>query len=349
MKVAIAQLNPTIGDLSYNTQQILSAAQTAAAQGARLLLTPELSLCGYPPRDLLMQPAFVAEMAAMLTQLAQALPTEIAVLVGTVTPNPHAFQTGGKPLFNSTALLQNGQVEQFFHKRLLPTYDVFDEDRYFEPSSETRAFTLDGVRIGVTICEDLWNDETFWGKRNYAIDPLAELVAAGVDLIVNLSASPYSVSKQQLREAILRQATQTYGQPILYANQVGGTDDLACENLVIRRFTPHLIQYLERADLSISLGGYNTTMNILRTGVRSLIFPAASEEQTGEQTIRAEKLAQQGILDVLTTADLQPERLAEKILTVLQRPPASHSFDLQGADKSTARIKQLLNNVTVAA
>ncbi|XQQ05397.1 MAG: NAD+ synthase [Leptolyngbya sp. IPPAS B-1204] len=226
MKVAIAQLNPTIGDLSYNTQQILSAAQTAAAQGARLLLTPELSLCGYPPRDLLMQPAFVAEMAAMLTQLAQALPTEIAVLVGTVTPNPHAFQTGGKPLFNSTALLQNGQIEQFFHKRLLPTYDVFDEDRYFEPSSQSRAFTLDGVRIGVTICEDLWNDETFWGKRNYAIDPLAELVAAGVDLIVNLSASPYSVSKQQLREAILRQATQTYGQPILYANQVGGNDDL---------------------------------------------------------------------------------------------------------------------------
>lgn len=226
MKIAIAQLNPTIGDLVYNAQQILAAAETAAAQGVRLLLTPELSVCGYPPRDLLMQPAFVAEMTAMLPQIAQALPAEIALLVGTVTPNQQALQTGGKPLFNSTALLQNGQVKHLFHKRLLPTYDVFDEDRYFEPSTESHAFTLDGVRIGVTICEDLWNDENFWGKRNYAIDPLAELVEAGVDLIINLSASPYSVSKQQLREAILRQATQTYGQPILYANQVGGNDDL---------------------------------------------------------------------------------------------------------------------------
>jgi NAD+ synthase (glutamine-hydrolysing) len=226
MKIAIAQLNPTIGDLAHNAQQIVTAAETAAAEGVRLLLTPELSICGYPPRDLLMQPAFVAEMAAMQAQIAQALPAEIAVLVGTVMPNQQALQTGGKPLFNSTALLQNGKVEQLFHKRLLPTYDVFDEDRYFEPSTNSHAFTLDGVRVGVTICEDLWNDENFWGKRNYAIDPLAELVEVGVDLIVNLSASPYSVAKQQLREAILRQATQTYGQPILYANQVGGNDDL---------------------------------------------------------------------------------------------------------------------------
>ncbi len=137
--------------------------------------------------------------------------------------------------------------------------------------------------------------------------------------------------------------------PFMLDDQVAALEAAACENLVIRRFTPHLIQYLERAELSISLGGYNTTMNILRTGVRSLIFPAASEEQTGEQTIRAEKLAQKGILDVLTTADLQPERLAEKILTALQRPPAFHSFDLQGAEKSAARIKQLLDDVTVAA
>lgn len=226
MKIAIAQLNPTIGDLRGNAQQILTMAQQAAAQGARLLLTPELSLCGYPPRDLLMQPAFVAEMATTLAQLAQEIPAQLAVLVGSVVPNQQAPYTGGKPLFNSTALLHNGRVEQLFHKRLLPTYDVFDDDRYFEPGSESSHFTLEGVRVGVTICEDLWNDENFWGKRNYVIDPLAELADQGVDLIVNLSGSPYSVSKQQLREAMLRQATQTYGQPILYANQVGGNDDL---------------------------------------------------------------------------------------------------------------------------
>lgn len=226
MKIAIAQLNPIIGDLRGNAQQILLAAQQATAQGARLLLTPELSLCGYPPRDLLMQPAFVAEMAAILVQLAQDLPHQIAVLVGTVVSNDRSAYSGGKPLFNSTALLQQGQVEQLFHKRLLPTYDVFDDDRYFEPGLESHSFILDGIQIGVTICEDLWNDETFWGKRNYVIDPLAELVDQGVDLIVNLSGSPYSVSKQRLREAMLQQATQTYGQPILYANQVGGNDDL---------------------------------------------------------------------------------------------------------------------------
>jgi NAD+ synthetase len=226
MKISIAQLNPTIGDLAGNAQQILTAAQQAEQQGARLLLTTELSLCGYPPRDLLMQPAFVAEIASTLTQLAQALPAELAVLVGVVMVNENAPHTGGKPLFNSTALLLGGKVQQLFRKRLLPTYDVFDEYRYFEPGLESRFFTLDGVRIGVTICEDLWNDEKFWGRRNYATDPLAGLVEQGVDLIVNLSGSPYFVAKQKLREAMLQQATQTYGQPILYANQVGGNDDL---------------------------------------------------------------------------------------------------------------------------
>ncbi|MBW4467974.1 MAG: NAD+ synthase [Pegethrix bostrychoides GSE-TBD4-15B] len=226
MKIAIAQLNPTIGNLDHNAELILAAAQQAATQNVRLLLTPELSLCGYPPRDLLMQPAFVEQMARRLPQLAQDLPPQMAVLVGIAVSNPTAAQLGGKPLFNSTALLQNGQVEQFFHKRLLPTYDVFDDNRYFEPGSASEYFMLDGLRIGVTICEDLWNDANFWGKRNYAVDPLAELAAQNVDLIINLSGSPYSFAKQQLRESMLAQATQTYGQPILYSNQVGGNDDL---------------------------------------------------------------------------------------------------------------------------
>lgn len=226
MKIAIAQLNPIIGDLAGNAQQILDSARQAVEQGARLLLTTELSLCGYPPRDLLMQPAFVEAMARTLEHLAAELPSNLATLVGTVTPNSSAPQEGGKPLFNSTVLLQDGKVQQVFHKRLLPTYDVFDEHRYFEPGFQNNIFVLDEVRVGVTICEDLWNDENFWGKRNYTVDPIAKLVEAGVDLVVNLSGSPYSVSKQKLREAMLRHATQTYQQPILYANQVGGNDDL---------------------------------------------------------------------------------------------------------------------------
>ncbi|MBW4626939.1 MAG: NAD+ synthase [Brasilonema octagenarum HA4186-MV1] len=226
MKIAIAQLNPTIGDLPGNSQKILDAARKAVAEGARLLLTPELSLCGYPPRDLLLNPSFVQAMEIALEQLAQDLPPELAVLVGTVEENVKAHKTGGKSLFNSIALLERGKVKQIFHKCLLPTYDVFDENRYFEPGSEASYFTLDDIRIGVTICEDLWNDEEFWGKRSYVTNPIADLTILGVDLIVNLSASPYSAGKQKSREAMLKYSAVRFQQLILYANQVGGNDDL---------------------------------------------------------------------------------------------------------------------------
>jgi NAD+ synthase (glutamine-hydrolysing) len=226
MKIALAQLNPTIGDLTGNAQRILATAQTAAQQEARLMLTPELSLCGYPPRDLLMNPSFVAAMAETLQALATQLPADLAVLVGTVDWHPQSPQTGGKPLFNSAALLAGGSVQQIFHKRLLPTYDVFDEDRYFAPGQQPNHFYLDGVHIGVTICEDLWNDEGFWGKRHYADNPIADLTQAGVDFTVNLSASPYTVGKQRLREAMLQHSAVHYQQPVIYLNQVGGNDDL---------------------------------------------------------------------------------------------------------------------------
>lgn len=225
MKIAIAQLNPTIGDITNNAQQILATAKEAASQNVRLLLTPELSLCGYPPRDLLLDPGFVELIAQELKAIALSLPENMAVLIGTVETNPHAASKGQKPLYNSMALLDGG-IKQVFHKRLLPTYDVFDEDRYFEPGYEANYFTLDEIKFGVSICEDLWNDERFWGKRSYEVNPIEELAQLGVDVIVNLSASPYTVGKQQLREAMLHHAATTYQTPILYVNQVGGNDDL---------------------------------------------------------------------------------------------------------------------------
>ncbi|MFM7369846.1 MAG: nitrilase-related carbon-nitrogen hydrolase, partial [Sphaerospermopsis kisseleviana] len=153
MKIAIAQLNPIIGDLTGNTQKILEVAQQAAANNVRLLLTPELSLCGYPPRDLLLNPSFVKSMDITLKKLAQDLPANLAVLVGTVVKNKDAHITGGKTLFNSIALLEAGKIKQYFYKRLLPTYDVFDENRYFEPGLQANYFALDDINIGVTICE----------------------------------------------------------------------------------------------------------------------------------------------------------------------------------------------------
>jgi NAD+ synthase (glutamine-hydrolysing) len=240
LKLAIAQLNPTIGDLQGNAQRILEAAQRAADQGARLLLTPELSLCGYPPRDLLMQPRFVQAMAEILQEMATALPPQLLALVGTVDPNGRSPQ-GEKPLFNSVALLEAGKVRRMFHKRLLPTYDVFDEDRYFEPGLEPNWFILDqidpddpyapispnsAIKVGVTICEDLWNDEEFWGKRTYPENPISDLADLGMELVVNLSASPYSVGKQPLRESMLSHSATRFQMPIIYVNQVGGNDDL---------------------------------------------------------------------------------------------------------------------------
>ncbi len=232
MKITIAQLNPTIGDLTGNAQQILQAAEQAAEVGTRLLLTPELSLCGYPPRDLLLQPSFIQAMLKQLKKLATQLPASMGVLVGAAQENAQAGITGGKPLFNSIFWLENGQIKQVFPKRLLPTYDVFDEYRYFEPGNQVNVFQLKyplddrELKIGVTICEDLWNDEEFWGKRQYPCNPIADLAAANVDLMINLSASPYTVNKQKVREAMLRHTAQRYQTPIIYVNQVGGNDDL---------------------------------------------------------------------------------------------------------------------------
>lgn len=228
MRIAIAQLNPIVGDIEGNAQRILEAAQTAFNQGAELLLTPELSLCGYPPRDLLLNLGFVEKMSQQLQLLSQQLPEKLAVLVGFVEKNPSATVRGEKPLFNSIALLKSQEIKQIFTKRLLPTYDVFDEDRYFASGKESQYFQLteNNFKIGVTICEDVWNDEQFWGQRQYAVNPIADLANLGVDLIVNLSASPYSVGKQKLRESLLSHSATRYNLPIVYVNQVGGNDDL---------------------------------------------------------------------------------------------------------------------------
>ncbi len=255
MKIALAQLDPTIGDLSGNAQQILEAANRAAEAGVRLLLTPELCLCGYPPRDLLLDPSFIADCQIALAQLAVELPTDLMVLVGTVTPNSQAEQEGGKPLFNSTALLERGQVQQRFHKRLLPTYDVFDEDRYFEPGKQASFFTVDGLKIGVTICEDWWNDEQFWGRRFYPCNPIEDLAQHSVDLIVNLSASPYSVFKQKLRESMLQYSASRFQLPVIYANQVGANDDLI--------FDGHSVAFNRRGELVARAQGFATELVVL--------------------------------------------------------------------------------------
>jgi NAD+ synthase (glutamine-hydrolysing) len=197
MRVALLQLNQIVGDLEGNAERIERGVHTAQSLQVDIIVTPELSLLGYLPKDLLLSESFVHRSFEILEQLAVRLQTHPPVLVGLAEPNRNHI---GRPLFNSAALLQQGKVQQFFRKVLLPTYDVFDEDRYFEPASDPQILAISGFTCGISICEDIWNDTDFWNRRRYHQDPVSELIQAGAQCIINLSASPFTTGKQQLRE-----------------------------------------------------------------------------------------------------------------------------------------------------
>jgi NAD+ synthase (glutamine-hydrolysing) len=223
LRVALLQINPTAGDLQGNSALIVRAVRAAQSQSADLAVTPELALMGYLPRDLLMNRGFVERSCNALTDIAAELKDAPAVLVGVATPNPSEM---GRPLFNSAVLLHNGVAGAAFHKTLLPTYDVFDEDRYFEPACGPQMLEWNGRRLGISICEDVWNDRDFWKRRRYHQDPIEVLAQSGTDAILNLSASPFTAGKQELRERMLGQMARRHRLPLAYVNQVGGNDDL---------------------------------------------------------------------------------------------------------------------------
>jgi NAD+ synthase/NAD+ synthase (glutamine-hydrolysing) len=223
MKIALLQIDPIVGDVAGNARLIADAARSAGAEGADLAVTPELALVGYLPRDLLLSAGFVARSWERLETLARELAEGPPVLVGLPEPNP---SEEGRPLFNTAALIRGGHVEQRFRKSLLPTYDVFDEDRYFEPFLGPQVLDLAGTRLGISICEDIWNDRDFWKRRRYHHDPVEELVRAGARAIVNLSASPFAAGKHARREEMLGSMARRHHVPLAYVNQFGGNDDL---------------------------------------------------------------------------------------------------------------------------
>jgi NAD+ synthase (glutamine-hydrolysing) len=223
MKLAALQINPTVGDLEGNAALIAEGVRLAKARGADLAVTPELALLGYLPRDLLLNKGFIGRSWEVLERLAADLAGSIPVLVGLAQPNDHAQ---GRPLFNVAAFVHGGRVGKAFRKTLLPTYDVFDEDRYFEPGSEPQIFESGGLRLGISICEDVWNDRDFWQRPRYHTDPIGQLVQHGARVLVNLSASPFTAGKQRLRETMLARIALKNRLPVVYVNQVGGDDDL---------------------------------------------------------------------------------------------------------------------------
>jgi NAD+ synthase (glutamine-hydrolysing) len=221
MKIALAQLNPTVGDFAGNSAKILDFAQRAAERGADLAVFSELCLCGYLPMDLIERPQFIDRNERELACLAKQLP--IPSIVGYAA---RATGSTGKSAANAAAFLANGKIEFVQHKMLLPTYDVFDESRYFQPAASQNVFSFGGENLGITVCEDIWNDKTFWAKPLYERDPVAELIAKRASLIINISGSPYTIDKRSLRLDMLRALAKSHGLPVVYVNQVGGNDSL---------------------------------------------------------------------------------------------------------------------------
>jgi len=226
MKVALAQVNPTVGEIEGNAARVLDHIEQARSAGAQLIVFPELVVFGYPPKDLVLRKDLVRKNVAAVERIASKC-TPITAVVGYIQPDPSGE---GKGNFNAAAVCADGVIQATYAKMLLPTYDVFDETRYFNAGTEVQTFLLatgkDRACAGLTICEDLWNDRQFEGRRVYGIDPVERNVAAGADLLINLSASPYRAGVQQEREPLFAAQIRACGVTLVYVNQVGGNDDL---------------------------------------------------------------------------------------------------------------------------
>src|SRR5262249_18512512 len=221
MRVALLQLNPTVGDLDGNAALIAAAVREAGP--VDLCITSEMALTGYPARDLLLQRGFVRRAGGTGGRLA---PQPIRCAPGLVGGPVGDTGPPGRPLFNAAALLRHGRVERVFHKNLLPTYDVFDEDRYFEPGGGLEVLDIAGHRCAISICEDVWNDRDFWQRPRYHDDPIEDTRLLGADILLNLSASPFAVGTQRAHVPILANIARKQGATVVYVNQVGGNDDL---------------------------------------------------------------------------------------------------------------------------
>ena len=270
VKIAVCQTNPVIGDFQHNTALIREACARAKESDCTLAVFPELSLMGYPPKDLLEKPAFVSENLRQLNGLAAEI-QGISILCGYVGLNPRKT---GKPLINGAALVSKGQVLQKGGKRLLPTYDVFDEARYFEPAPDGLVFEMGGLRFGVTICEDIWNVSDFEGMPRYTQDPPGDLARIGIHVLINISASPFTLHKRAIRQGILEKLSLRYQIPTLFCNQVGGNDDLLFDgaSMVVDRSGKLILHGREfESDLMI----WDT-----RKDYEEIEAPASAEEST---------------------------------------------------------------------
>ena len=237
MKIALTQTNPIIGDFEGNLKRLLDSIEKARHLKADLCVFPELCITGYPPLDLLERPEFIDQNLKALDTLTRQV-KGIAVIAGYISRTSKKI---GKELQNTAALISDGRIVSTHIKMLLPTYDVFDERRYFEPADDVHIVEFKGRKLGISICEDIWNDADFWPTRLYDRDPVAELINKGADILINISASPFTLEKRTLRPRMLKSAAQNYGRPLVFVNQVGGNDDLV--------FDGHSLAFDEKGEL----------------------------------------------------------------------------------------------------
>ncbi|MFM8315539.1 MAG: nitrilase-related carbon-nitrogen hydrolase, partial [Deltaproteobacteria bacterium] len=221
MKIAAAQINPRVGDIKFNLALILKQIDLAKSKGVQLIVLPELAILGYPPRDLLSYSHLIDENLEALQKIKQHS-QGISVVVGYVERNPSPL---GKPYFNSAAVFQNRNLIKNYRKKLLPSYDVFEEERYFQPGELGAVFEIQNKKIGLTICEDVWNEPGFI-EREYDLKPLEDFKDVDLDLLVNLSASPFQLGKKEIRDQLFQLVSKKIGCPVVFCNQVGANDEL---------------------------------------------------------------------------------------------------------------------------
>ena len=333
MKIALCQINPVVGDLAGNARRILDAAARAAEGGADLAVFPELCVTGYPPMDLLDRPRFIEDTMATVHHLAAHAPEGLGLLVGAPIPNGTTY---GKRLFNAALLLDGGEIVDSVSKTLLPTYDVFDEYRHFEPCLERKVMAFRGVKLGVHVCEDMWNNEEAPPYHLYTRNPVDELAALGAEVFVNLSASPFAVDKQAERTRIIAAACREHGLPFVYVNQVGANTELVFDgdsrvHAADGRMVVRLLSFADDVQIWDSEAGDDGTTDLagepepaaqihdaLVLGIRDYV------EKTGTGVFKKALLGLSGGIDSAVTCALAAEALGpDRVLGVTM--PSAYS------------------------
>ena len=344
MRVALAQINPTIGDFAGNARMIVRDSREAARRGANVVVFPELALSGYPPRDLVEKPSYLDRSESELERLAgETADLDLSLICGFVA---RSHETTGKRALNSAAVIRGGRIVFRQSKMLLPTYDVFDEARYFRPAEREEVCALEGQQVALTICEDAWNDRQFWQQRLYTRDPVEELFAAGAEALICINASPFNMGKREMRRKLYRSAARRYGKPVIYVNQVGGNDQLVFDGSSFamngageviasaRSFSEDLVI----ADLAADTGDRNENFadeceaayEALVTGTRDYL------RKCGFSRVL---IGLSGGIDSSLTAAIAVEALGEENVTGVGLPgPYSSEHSLTDAREMAARL-----------